>query len=192
MRCVTLPVVFGLDELACAVATQAAMPHVAPRLDGRAFAGQQPMVGSTPRIGFDSLIVQWLNGLGLGACTRNGVGEDNVAKHCLHHPEIFISNMLAGISSQSRVGPSCLGWILLTTSRTMIFRNARLLLASSKLKGLASLVLRKLRWVDKVPGACHRHHRASRVVFVRNRPTADRCFCAFVGMHKALIASDRS
>ena len=79
-----LPVVFGLDELACAFATQAAMPHVAPRLDGRAFAGQQPMVGSTPRIGFDSLIVQWLNGLGLGACTRNGVGEDNVAKHCLH------------------------------------------------------------------------------------------------------------
>ena len=174
MRCVMLPVVFGLDELACAVATQAAMPHVAPRLDGRAFAGQQPMVGSTPRIGFDSLIVQWLNGLGLGACTRNGVGEDNVAKYCLHYPEIFISNMLAGISSQSRVGPSCLGWILLTTSRTMTFRNARLLLASSKLKSLASLVLRKLRWVDNVPGTCHRHHRASRVVFVRNRPTADR------------------
>ena len=29
--------------------------------------------------------------------------------------------------------------------------------------------------VDKGPGTCHRHHRVSRIAFVRISPTADRC-----------------
>ena len=189
MRFATLPVVFGLDELGRVSAPETAMPHVASGLDGRASAGQQPMVGSTPRIGFDSQVVHWLNGLGFGACARHGMSKDMVAqpRPCYPGGSLF---QYAGEDQTSIGGGAELSRLVsFDRSRKWASRNSRdsmaaLLLFQTEC-GLASMILGKLRRVDKAPGTCHRHHRASRVVFVRGSPTADRIAFDFKLKYKA-------